>query len=422
MLECFSVKVNLGEPVWIDLGSITVFDDKFRALGAGCSFLAFPWVTVMRPLLYSGIAAALVAFASSVFWSHATKQRSEAAQSLSDKRISDSGAEPGDWPDAVSPELFPVHSAAGNSLASQSSDLSERLNLRRVAAFADFHQRQKAEFSAIDSSFGMMRVTEMQIAQNMNHSTFDRRGLFKLEESDSLAKVSPIEAKPSVGEYKDHFDHLDLPHVPAFPVVDEFLSMACFKSVPCDRSIRVTVWKLVRMELIGLIKHATPVAYVAREIPRMGELNSVPTTELNDFEHRAIKHLKSNPNQDVAIHNAPDGIQLVGALRAEKACAKCHSVKNGDLLGALTYRFELDGEAVDEYDLEITELQQFFLADVSVQRAAEQMPFSSGGKIRITTEPTKRLEKHGTTFSPVSAEAVKSPQIHFPLTETIEGK
>jgi len=99
--------------------------------------------------------------------------------------------------------------------------------------------------------------------------------------------------------------------------------------------------------LIGLLKHATPVSYTSQSVPTMGEVNFVPTAPLNSFEKGAIDRLKSNPEQDAVIHDGKDEIQIVGALRAEQRCQKCHDVKRGDLLGGLTYRLIRSREFAD---------------------------------------------------------------------------
>ncbi len=37
------------------------------------------------------------------------------------------------------------------------------------------------------------------------------------------------------------------------------------------------------------------------------------------------------------IADSPDQIRMVGSLRASQNCLDCHSVRRGELLGALTY-------------------------------------------------------------------------------------
>lgn len=94
-------------------------------------------------------------------------------------------------------------------------------------------------------------------------------------------------------------------------------------------------WKVTRLELVSLLTHETPVAYVSKHLPQMDELREAPTRPLEDFERRSLDRLASD--EDVVLDETPDRIRMVGSLRAANECLKCHSVERGELLGALTY-------------------------------------------------------------------------------------
>jgi hypothetical protein len=94
-------------------------------------------------------------------------------------------------------------------------------------------------------------------------------------------------------------------------------------------------WKIVRLELVSLLKHDSPVAYVSKYLPQMDELRDAPTRPLSEFERQALGRLRAE--EDVVIREGPNRIQMIGSLRAGKHCLDCHSVQRGDLLGALTY-------------------------------------------------------------------------------------
>lgn len=94
-------------------------------------------------------------------------------------------------------------------------------------------------------------------------------------------------------------------------------------------------WRIVRLELVSLLKHDIPVAYVSKNLPRMDELQKAPTRSLEEFERQALDRLRTD--EDVAIDETPERIRLVGSLRARKGCLDCHSAQRGELLGALTY-------------------------------------------------------------------------------------
>jgi hypothetical protein len=89
------------------------------------------------------------------------------------------------------------------------------------------------------------------------------------------------------------------------------------------------------LELVSLLKHRNPVAYISKHLPQMDELRDAPTRALEAFERQSLEQLKSE--EDVVIDETADRIRMVGSLRAAKNCLDCHSVQRGELLGALTY-------------------------------------------------------------------------------------
>lgn len=97
----------------------------------------------------------------------------------------------------------------------------------------------------------------------------------------------------------------------------------------------IASWKFARLELVSLLKHDTPVAYVSKNLPQMDELRDASTRPLENFERLSIDRLRTD--EDVVIDEGPDRIRMVGSLRAAKNCLDCHSVQRGKLLGALTY-------------------------------------------------------------------------------------
>lgn len=94
-------------------------------------------------------------------------------------------------------------------------------------------------------------------------------------------------------------------------------------------------WQVTRLELISLLRHKEPVAYVSDYLPDMEELQGVPTRKLTAFESSAIEKLRTE--EDVVIDEGANQIRMVGSLRAAKDCMSCHSVSRGVLLGAFSY-------------------------------------------------------------------------------------
>src|SRR5262249_3433289 len=103
--------------------------------------------------------------------------------------------------------------------------------------------------------------------------------------------------------------------------------------VPTDQ--QPASWKVVRLELVSLLKHDMPVAYVSKNLPQMDELRDALIRPLDPFEKQSLDRLRSD--EDVLIDETPDRIRMVGSLRAAKSCLECHAVRRGELLGALTY-------------------------------------------------------------------------------------
>ena len=94
-------------------------------------------------------------------------------------------------------------------------------------------------------------------------------------------------------------------------------------------------WRVVRLELVSLLRHKTPVAYLSKHLPRMDELAEAPTRPLNAMESLALSQLRRE--QDIVIENEPNTIRMLGSIRAGKTCLSCHSVRRGELLGEFSY-------------------------------------------------------------------------------------
>ncbi|MFO0849393.1 MAG: hypothetical protein U0871_12685 [Gemmataceae bacterium] len=94
-------------------------------------------------------------------------------------------------------------------------------------------------------------------------------------------------------------------------------------------------WAVTDLDLIGLVVHPTPVAYVSKNLPRMDELKAAPTRPLDPFEADALGRLRGS--EDIVVKPSAGGLRMVGAVRAVKQCVECHGGTRGDLLGAFSY-------------------------------------------------------------------------------------
>ena len=125
----------------------------------------------------------------------------------------------------------------------------------------------------------------------------------------------------------------DLRHVAGF-------SSHRFSRVPTGSSAKGLPphedWRVQRLDLVGLVLHPKPVAYVSENLPAMDELRKAPTRELNAFESTGLKALRES--EELFVREMPDGsVRMLGALRALKQCAECHGCARGELLGAFSY-------------------------------------------------------------------------------------
>jgi hypothetical protein len=95
-------------------------------------------------------------------------------------------------------------------------------------------------------------------------------------------------------------------------------------------------WRLKTLELVGLVVHEEPVAYVSANLPRMDDLRKTPTRPLDAFEAAGLAAL--NRGHDLFARDTADGHRrLLGAVRSGKHCLSCHGGQRGELLGAFSY-------------------------------------------------------------------------------------
>lgn len=95
---------------------------------------------------------------------------------------------------------------------------------------------------------------------------------------------------------------------------------------------------LRKLDLIGLVLHDEPTAYVSDRLPGMEELADAPTRPLDEFESEGLKVLQGG--EDLYVRKAPELVRLLGSVRSGKQCVSCHGGRRGDLLGVFSYHFE----------------------------------------------------------------------------------
>ncbi|MBN9518748.1 hypothetical protein J0H58_09550 [bacterium] len=95
-------------------------------------------------------------------------------------------------------------------------------------------------------------------------------------------------------------------------------------------------WKVERVELVGLLRHADPVVYQSERLPAMADVKDAPTRSLDAFEIAGLKAIRRG--EDGFAGRRGDEVRFVGAVRSANACVGCHGGERGDLLGAFSYR------------------------------------------------------------------------------------
>lgn len=103
-----------------------------------------------------------------------------------------------------------------------------------------------------------------------------------------------------------------------------------------------TVWGLQRLDLIGLLLHEKPIAYVSENLPRMQELKTAPMRDLDEFESAGLLALRRG--EELFICETGEERRMLGAIRAARQCLACHEAERGDLLGAFSYRMTMSGK------------------------------------------------------------------------------
>jgi len=99
-------------------------------------------------------------------------------------------------------------------------------------------------------------------------------------------------------------------------------------------------WTVQTIDLISLLLHDEPVAYITDHLPRMDELRSAPTRPLDELENKGMEALRSG--EDLVMEKTATAVRMVGVLRSVRQCLSCHGGERGDLLGAFSYTLARD--------------------------------------------------------------------------------
>ena len=135
---------------------------------------------------------------------------------------------------------------------------------------------------------------------------------------------------------------VDFVNLPGFGYIRDRQHVAGFQEHQVSQSpTPAQPWTLQTLDLIGLVLHEKPTAYVSENLPRMKELRVAPTRNVDEFESAGLLALECG--EDLFIREKEHERRMLGAIRAARQCLACHDVERGELLGAFSYRMTLDG-------------------------------------------------------------------------------
>jgi hypothetical protein len=92
---------------------------------------------------------------------------------------------------------------------------------------------------------------------------------------------------------------------------------------------------LTNVDLVGLVMHDKPTAYISKSLPSMRELRDAPTRALDHFEQAGLEQLRQG--ETLFVRESGEHVRMLGAIRATKQCVECHGGQRGDMIGAFSY-------------------------------------------------------------------------------------
>lgn len=223
-------------------------------------------------------------------------------------------------------------------------DTNERYRNSRSASLRSLHERSVEDF-VNSAGFGNGRMGGMIVPPSADSLKHDSRDA--IPQPDYLNPYVPPTGVPT--DIVESWDEGKMRQFHAESAVD-FLNPKGFGYFKNRKEVAGFLshgmskvqaapapWLIARIELIGVVIHAKPVAYLSANLPRMDELRKAPTRPLDAFETIALEELRKG--EDLYARGAADKARMVGAIRATKQCLECHGASRGDLLGAFSYGF-----------------------------------------------------------------------------------
>jgi hypothetical protein len=152
---------------------------------------------------------------------------------------------------------------------------------------------------------------------------------------------SPGELQPGATERRPWLDFhqegiVDFVHPAGFGFFKDRQHVAGFQAHQFSRVPSAKEqWQVQTVDLVSLLMHEEPVAYVSEYLPRMDQLQKAPTRPLDPFETTGLAQLRQG--EELFFGKEGDHMLMLGAIRNAKQCMDCHGGERGDLLGAFSY-------------------------------------------------------------------------------------
>ena len=231
-----------------------------------------------------------------------------------------------------------LSSESDNRLTAWEAEARERHWPGRSYALERLHEEQVDAFTR-NPKFGVSRMARSPLGQLP--ATLRPDDLYVPQPNGPSARThEDITSSIRVQDGKLHELHsaglLDFINFENFGYVKDRRNVAGFQS---HRFSKVPGpaegWRVETLDLVGLLIHKEPVAYVSANLPRMDELKSAPTRPLDNFEAAGLEKLRGS--EDLVTADASAKLRMLGSIRSAEQCVQCHGGQRGDLLGAFSY-------------------------------------------------------------------------------------
>ncbi len=238
-----------------------------------------------------------------------------------------------------------LSSESENRLTAWEHETRGRSWSSRSWALERLHEEQVDVFTR-NPKFGVSRMVRSPLGQLP--ATLRPDDLYVPQPNGASARThDDITSSVQIHGGKLHDIHtaglLDFINFENFGYVKDRRNVAGFQS---HRFIKVPEpaegWRVETLDLVGLLLHKEPVAYVSANLPRMDELKTAPTRALDRFETEGLEKLRGG--EDLVTAEASANLRMLGSVRSAELCVQCHGGRRGDLLGAFSYTLTGGGQ------------------------------------------------------------------------------